>query len=72
MLPLPIPTTFAGLGKCSCTAAWAANRFAFSMVDSVDGLGKTSFFGGAGLEESRLEDVQPDQEAFVEVISAGR
>lgn len=38
------------------------------MVDSVEGSGKTSFLGGAGLEDSRLEDVQPDQEAFVEVI----
>jgi len=64
VLPLPIPTTFAGRGKWSMTAAWAANRFAFSMVDNVDGSGKVSRFGGAGVVDNFESVVQLDPSSF--------
>jgi hypothetical protein len=68
VLPLPIPTTFAGRGKCASTAACAASRFALSMGESEEGSEKTSGLReGWGFEESLVLSVQLDQDVCVAI-----
>lgn len=64
-----MPTTRAGRGKWSWTAACAASLFAFSIVESPEGSGNSILTGGCGLDMSFVSDVQPVQDDLVDIVA---